>query len=101
MYVVVWEFQLAKGAEKQFNDAYGPRGLWAELFGKGGGYLRTELLHDATNANRYVTIDYWTSQQAYETFRSRHADEYAAIDLLCESLTAQETHFGSFTTFHL
>jgi heme-degrading monooxygenase HmoA len=101
MYAIIWEFQPRENSEKLFENVYGPLGLWAEFFRKGEGYLRTELFHDADNPRRYFTIDYWTSQTAYEAFRARHADEYATIDNLCEPLNQQETHIASLTTVSL
>ena len=96
MYLIIWEFRSAQGAEKEFEDHYGPQGVWARFFQAGEGYIRTELLHDTRDDHRYLTIDYWTSQQEYETFRNQHADEYKAINRRYESLTARETHVGSF-----
>lgn len=97
MYIIIWEFHPRIGSEKEFEDVYGPDGTWATFFKNGVGYLRTELLQDTSNPHRYMTLDYWTSQQAYETFLKQHADKYKAIDLKCESLTAHEIHIGSFT----
>ncbi len=96
MYVIIWEFQLNNSAEKEFTGAYGSQGIWTSFFKKGEGYVRTELLHDTVKPHRYVTIDYWLSKEAYETFRAQYADEYKAIDLKCELLTVHEAHLGSF-----
>ena len=98
MYVIIWKFQPKRGFEKEFEEAYNAKGAWAQFFKNDKGYIRTELLHDNNDHDRYLTIDYWTSQEAYEAFRKQHADEYKAIDLKCESLTAHEAHVGSFTT---
>jgi len=98
MYVTIWEFQVQQSVAQEFENAYGPNGIWAALFRKGEGYIRTELLHNTDDHDRYMTIDYWTSRKAYENFRQQYADEYKIIDLKCESFTARESHIGSFTT---
>ncbi len=95
-YVVIWEFRAAAGAEARFEDAYGPRGSWARLFTTGEGFVATELNRDLKDPARYLTLDFWESREAYDTFRAKHAAEYAAIDRECEALTAEETALGAF-----
>lgn len=36
-YLIVWEFHPKKGAEARFEEAYGARGVWAQLFARGEG----------------------------------------------------------------
>ena len=95
-YVVVWEFRAAAGAEACFEDAYGPRGIWARLFATGEGFVATELNRDLKDPARYLTLDFWESREAYDAFRAKHAAEYAAIDRECEALTAEEKALGAF-----
>jgi len=46
----------------------------------------------------YLTLDYWTSQEAYEAFRERHLAEYKAIDARCETMTESEREIGRYGT---
>ena len=96
MYVIIWEFRTKREREGEFERVYGPEGEWAEFFRRGEGYLGTELLRDIATRGRYVTIDRWTSQAAYDAFRGRNLSEYETIDRRCESLTEHEAHIGSF-----
>jgi heme-degrading monooxygenase HmoA len=96
MYIIMWEFQPKAGCEEEFEQAYGPRGVWAELFRRADAYRGTELLHDIRNARRYVSIDRWTSQSACDEFRSMLAGEYDAIDRQCALLTESEHLIGAF-----
>lgn len=43
-----------------------------------------------------MTIDRWSSRQAYERFRSARAAEYRRIDGECEKLTEREDKIGEF-----
>ena len=95
MHVTIWEFRVKRGREAEFERAYGPTGEWARFFERAEGYLGTELLRDAKNRQRYVTIDRWISQATYEAFRRRWAGEYDAIDERCEALTEYEAPLGS------
>lgn len=95
-YLIVWEFRPKLGAEQAFEQAYGPRGVWARLFEQGDGFVTTELNRDVKDPKRYLTLDLWESKEAYERFHSQHRGEYRAIDAACEGLTEQETELGRF-----
>ena len=95
-YMYMWEFIVAPGREAEFEPAYGPDGDWVALFRRAPGYLRTELHRDRANPRRYVTIDYWESQAAWEAFRARFAREFEAIDRRCAGWTTSETEIGRF-----
>lgn len=95
-YLVIWEFRVLRGKEDQFEQAYGPKGVWADFFRTGEGYLGTELVRDATLPGRYVTLDFWTSQKLYEQFRAQNAARYESIDAECEAMTGSEMEIGRF-----
>jgi heme-degrading monooxygenase HmoA len=96
-YLAVWQFRPRPGAEQRFEEAYGPLGPWARLFARAEGFVRTELNRDLKDSRRYLTLDFWTSKEAYESFRARYAAEYAAIDQECEALTDEEKPLGEFS----
>ena len=93
MYVIVWEFVAREGREAAFERAYGPSGRWAEFFRTGEGYLGTELWR---GDGRWITVDRWASEDAYERFRAAHRAGYEALDREMEDLTARETRLGAF-----
>ena len=96
-YLVVWQFRPRLEAEQRFEEVYGPRGSWARLFETAEGFVRTELNRDLKDSGRYLALDFWTSKEAYESFRAKNAAEYAAIDQECEALTVEETLLGEFS----
>lgn len=93
MFVAVWRFTTTRPAE--FERHYGADGSWARLFRRDAAYVRTDLLRDGTS---YVTLDWWTSREAYDGFRELHAGDYATLDRLCEALTLDEEKLGEFAT---
>ena len=94
--MIVWEFRARKGAVKRFQKVYGPAGDWAKFFAQGKGFVRTELVRDRKQAGRFLTLDFWTSEDAYVRFRKKHAAEYEALDKICEKLTEYEAKVGGF-----
>lgn len=94
MYVIIWEYRVNPARVADFEKIYGENGSWAELFQKGNGYLGTELLHDLSDPDHYMTIDQWISFTDYKSFLSTWKKEYEKLDAQCEGLTKQETSLG-------
>jgi heme-degrading monooxygenase HmoA len=95
-YMIVWEFRPRPGAETGFEEAYGPEGVWAKLFQQAEGFLGTALVRDEKDRRRFLTIDSWTSKQAYEAFRALYQSAYQSLDAECEGLTESENEIGKF-----
>ena len=96
LYLAIWEFYVRRGSEAAFERVYGPEGEWVKLFRKAAGFVRTELNRDQKNRQRYLTLDYWESEEAYARFREQHLAEYQAIDERCEEMTEAENALGTF-----
>ncbi len=96
-YVRIWEFRARPGLEEEFERIYGPEGDWARLFKKSRSFLRTELNCDIDTKGRYVTVDYFVSQPAFDEFLKEFREEYDALDRRCERVRASEQPVGSFT----
>lgn len=97
MFIVVWQFEIAEENIAAFEAAYGADGEWARLFRGSPHYHGTELLRDAYIPANYLTIDRWTSEEAYRDFRRDHDAAYEALDRKCDPLTSRETRIGAFT----
>lgn len=96
--VVLWEFRVPAEHREDFVTHYGAEGSWAQLFARDHAYLGTELLQDANDPARYVTVDRWRDASDYADFRRRHASEYARLDASCEALTSEEHFLGACTS---
>jgi heme-degrading monooxygenase HmoA len=96
MFVVVWQFEIAEEQVAAFEAAYGPDGVWAQLFRNSPDYLGTELLRDAYISFSYLTIDRWASEDAFRAFRKDHDTEYEVLDRSSDSLTSRETRIGAY-----
>lgn len=97
MFVVVWKFEIAEERIADFEAAYAPEGVWAQLFRTSPDYRGTELLRDAYIPGAYLTIDRWVSEEAFRAFRKDHDPEYEALDRACDALTGGETRIGAYT----
>ncbi len=95
-FVIVWEFRVKAGKRREFETVYGPEGDWVRFFCHGKGYIRTELIRDVKTPRRYLTLDFWTTRQAYLRFKKQNRAGYKAIDDQCLSLTEDEALIGEF-----
>jgi heme-degrading monooxygenase HmoA len=93
MHVILWKFRARPGRETDFERAYGDDGDWSRLFRRSEGYLGTELMR-ATDGT-YLTIDRWTTEEAYRAFKLAYGTSYAELDARCEALTIEETMLGA------
>jgi heme-degrading monooxygenase HmoA len=97
MFVVIWKFEIAEDKVAAFEAAYGPEGAWAQLFRSSPNYLGTELLRDAYVPGAYLTVDRWSSEEAFRAFRKEHDGDYEKLDRQCDALTSREARVGAYT----
>jgi heme-degrading monooxygenase HmoA len=95
-YVIAWEFRVRQDKLVEFEKKYGPEGAWARFFHRSAGYIRTELVRDVAIDFRYLTLDYWQSEEDFKRFREQNLAEYERLDKEFEGLTESETRLGAF-----
>jgi heme-degrading monooxygenase HmoA len=93
-YLVIWEFLVRQELRPAFETAYAPDGDWARLFRQSSEYLGTELFHDLGLPERYLTLDRWTSRDAFLKFKQANESAYRTLDQQCDVLTQHEAMLG-------
>jgi heme-degrading monooxygenase HmoA len=96
MIAIVWEFTVKTEALPAFRQAYGPSGDWAALFRRHAGYQGTTLLQDTNEERRFLTIDVWEDEGAFDRMHDSAQREYARLDARFEGLTLTERKLGVF-----
>lgn len=96
MYLLIWEFHTKPGLDRSFEEAYGQNGIYDRLYKMDREYLGTELLKCSEMNGNYITIDRWTSEQAYKNFKERMKSEIKAADERCSELTDHEAPLGGY-----
>lgn len=96
MIQVLWEFVVRGPDVARFEEAYGPDGDWARLFGRYPGFRGTTLLRDPARARTYVTIDAWDSRAQRDAMLADARSEYAALDTACGGWAESELEIGIF-----
>ena len=88
--VRVWQYDVRPGHEAEFERLYGASGAWAQLFARSSDYLGTELFRAVQRPRRYVTVDRFSSEEAWHGFLSEHRTAYTELDSHCAELTDAE-----------
>jgi heme-degrading monooxygenase HmoA len=97
--VIVREFRVNAGCEKDFELVFRPDGVWAGLLQRRSqGYIGIELKAVAPEDRRYEVRDLWRSHRSFEVFRdSYQADIERFRDWLAgKEMIEQETLLGAF-----
>jgi heme-degrading monooxygenase HmoA len=96
MFLALWEFEVKSACEQRFQSVYGADGEWARLFRTDPNFIETRLLRDPVQPNKFVTLDFWESRSAYESFKELNHSAYLRLDRDCQSLTSIERCLGYF-----
>ena len=96
MFIVIWEYKVRTDCTHSFEQLYGRNGEWENLFMRHAGYLGTELCKRKHEANTYITLDRWESEELYQKFLFAAKEEYETIDKMGEDLMEDEIKIGSF-----
>jgi heme-degrading monooxygenase HmoA len=96
MLVILWEYMARPERQAEFETLYKPDGLWVELLKKSPGFVSTTLMRDAKDRHRYLIVDRWKSEAAYEAFKREYAAEYEKLSRQGERLHRAEHLIGRF-----
>jgi hypothetical protein len=94
-YTRIWRFQAAAGREWEFAAAYGPDGVWAQLFRQSPGYVCTEMAR-LDPGDIFLITDRWASRKDWDEFLLAHGDAYHQLDRTCAPLCAMETELDEY-----
>ena len=75
--------------QQQWRHGLRPTGTnWARLFARGSGFARTELFRTTQVATRFVSIDWWRSEAAWQAFRESWGEAYSKLDATLQPVAA-------------
>lgn len=94
MIAIIWRFEIVPAHRAEFEAAYGPRGDWARLFARSGGFRGTELMR--ADDGSYLTIDVWRAKADFDAFLADHRPDYDALDKRTEAWTRAEHRLGEY-----
>ena len=94
IFAYIWEYRIAAEHVETFKADYGRGGQWVGLYRRDPAYIRTELLSDSSDPQKFITFDYWDTWQTCLAFCERFRSECDAIDAKCAHYALEERHLG-------
>ena len=95
MFTRVWQYEVVAGREAEFERVYAGDGAWARLFAHSEGFLGTELFRSLGRPRGYLTVDRFTSEDAFRRLLEQQAGSYAELDRQSEVLTQSEQEIAT------
>ena len=95
-FAYVWQYTIEPARRSEFLAAYDSQGAWVRLFSSDPSYIKTLLIQDVADENRYMTIDFWKSKADRDAFKRRNSIEFNELDKNCEAFTVEERFLGDF-----
>ena len=97
MIAVVWQFDVQKGREKEFEQLYGADGDWTALNRQTRSYLGSSFLRDQNRSSRYLLTEYWSEMVVYEEHRTSRSALVSSIEARRAELVDAVQPLGIFT----
>lgn len=76
----MWQFDVRKGREQDFEALYGAEGDWTALNRQTRSYLGSSFLRDQNRPSRYVLTEYWSEMVVYEQHRTSRSGVFERIE---------------------
>jgi hypothetical protein len=101
MIAIMWQFDVKKGRETEFEQLYGADGEWTAMNRHTRSYLGSSFLRDQNRSRRYIVIEYWSEMVVYEQHRSYRSDSIAAFEERRTKLVDSVEPLGIFTALNV
>ena len=97
MIAIMWQFEVKKGCEADFEQLHGADGEWTALNRQTRSYLGSSFLHDQNRSSRYIVIEYWSEMLVYEQQKASGAAAIESFEARRAPLVDSIEPLGIFT----
>jgi heme-degrading monooxygenase HmoA len=94
MIATIWQYRVLTAHILAFERIYGPEGAWAALFSQTPGYVGAELLKTDSDADVYLSVNWWVSEFAYKKAMHQIEVERVRLEDLYDEMTSEERLLG-------
>jgi hypothetical protein len=101
MIAIMWQFDVKRECEVEFEQLYGVDGEWTALNRHARSYLGSSFLRDQNRASRYIVIEYWSEMLVYEEHRVFRSEAIAALDKRSRALVESVEPLGIFSALNV
>jgi hypothetical protein len=97
MIAIMWQFEVKRGHEREFEQLYGVEGEWTAMNRHSRSYLGTSFLRDQSRSSRHVLVEYWSEMLVYEQHRAFRSDAIASLEQRSRELVESVEPLGVFS----
>jgi quinol monooxygenase YgiN len=101
MIAIMWQFDVKKGHELEFEQLYGADGEWTAMNRQSRSYLGSSFLRDQNRPSRYVIVEYWSEMIVYEQHRTYRSDAIASFEERRTTIVESTEPLGIFTALNV
>lgn len=101
MIAIMWQFEVRKGREAEFEELYGADGEWTAMNRPTRSYLGSSFLRDQNRSSRYIVIEYWSEMIVSEQHRAYRSDAIASFEKRRAELVDAVEPLGVFTALNV
>jgi hypothetical protein len=101
MIAIMWQFDVKKGRESEFEHLYGVDGEWTTMNRHTRSYLGSSFLHDQNRSSRYIVIEYWSEMIVYEQHKASRSAAIASLEERSAMLVESVEPLGIFTALNV
>jgi len=101
MIAILWQFDVKKGREKEFERFYGADGDWTLANRHSRSYLGSSFLRDQTLASRYMLIEYWSEMLVYEEHKTFNQERMRDLEAHRDELVVKVEPLGVFSALNV
>jgi hypothetical protein len=101
MIAIMWQFEVKRGRETEFEELYGVEGDWTAMNRHSRSYLGSSFLRDQSRSSRYVVIEYWSEMLVYEQHRAFRSDAVTSLEQRSRELVESVEPLGVFTALNV
>ena len=97
MVAIVWQFEVRRGSEPEFERFFGADGEWTAANRLTRSYLGSSFLRDQSRMSRYLVVEYWSEMLVYEQHKEYRKGAIDDLDTRLNELVASTEPLGVFT----
>jgi heme-degrading monooxygenase HmoA len=97
MIAIIWQFDVIKGREEEFEEFYGSEGEWTATNRLTRSYIGSSFLRDQNQPSRYIVVEYWSEMVVHEQHRAYRSDAIVTLEQRRAALVTAVDPLGVFT----
>jgi len=101
MIAVVWQFDVKKGLESEFEEFLGVNGEWTKVSRQTRSYVGSSFLRDQNRPRRYLVIEYWSELVVLEKYRPFRSNAIAKLERRRDAMADSVVAMGVFTALNV